>query len=76
MDWEPLAAIPCYTTAYLNTWYVAQCISILMIGLVPLGVNPQAMHVVGFSLGAHVSGLAGNNLQTALGVSFYRITGK
>ncbi|CAG9760475.1 unnamed protein product [Ceutorhynchus assimilis] len=75
VDWEPLAEIPCYTTAYLNTWYVAQCITILLVGLVPLGINPQIIHVVGFSLGAHVSGLVGNNLQKTLGSSFYRITG-
>ncbi|ENN71350.1 hypothetical protein YQE_11965, partial [Dendroctonus ponderosae] len=74
VDWKPLAEIPCYTTAYLNTWYVAQCISILMVSLLPLGVSPEIMHVVGFSLGAHVSGLAGNNLQKVLGSSFYRIT--
>ncbi|KAL1491515.1 hypothetical protein ABEB36_012102 [Hypothenemus hampei] len=75
VDWKQLAQIPCYTTAYLNTWYVGQCISILMVSLVPLGVDPTRIHVVGFSLGAHVSGLAGNNLQKALGTSFYRITG-
>ncbi|XP_066146072.1 phospholipase A1-like [Euwallacea fornicatus] len=75
VDWESLAQIPCYTTAYLNTWYVAQCISLLMVGLIPLGMNPQTMHVIGFSLGAHVSGLAGNNLRKTLGASFYRITG-
>ncbi|XP_030755425.1 phospholipase A1-like [Sitophilus oryzae] len=75
VDWKPLAEIPCYATAYLNTWHVAQCLSILVVSLMPLGINPKSIHVVGFSLGAHISGLAGNNLQKVLGTSFSRITG-
>ncbi|KAF7271109.1 hypothetical protein GWI33_015972 [Rhynchophorus ferrugineus] len=75
VDWQPLAQVPCYATAYMKTWHVAQCLSILVVSLMPLGINPKLIHVVGFSLGAHVSGLAGNNLQKVLGKSFYRITG-
>lgn len=76
VDWEPLASLPCYTTAYLNTWHVGQCISILAVSLLSLGISPGFVHVVGFSLGAHVAGLAGSNLKNALGHSFKRITGE
>lgn len=75
VDWEPLSSIPCYPTSYLNTWHVGQCVAVLAISLMPLGIHPHYIHVLGFSLGAHVAGLAGMNLKKAIGATFYRITG-
>ncbi|XP_018564369.1 lipase member H-A-like [Anoplophora glabripennis] len=75
VDWEPLASLPCYPTAFLNTWHVGQCLSILVVSLLPLGISPGFIHAIGFSLGAHVAGLAGSNLKNTLGYSFRRITG-
>ncbi|XP_057669345.1 pancreatic lipase-related protein 3-like [Diorhabda carinulata] len=75
VDWEPLSALPCYITAYLNTWHVGQCLSNLAINLTPYGINPQLTHIVGFSLGAHIAGFAGTNIKNSLGISFMRITG-
>ncbi|KAJ8935339.1 hypothetical protein NQ318_016632 [Aromia moschata] len=75
LDWERLSSLPCYATAYVNTWHVAQCLAVLAVSLMPLGINPHFIHVVGFSLGAHIAGLAGANLKQTLGYSFGRITG-
>ncbi|KAJ8968068.1 hypothetical protein NQ314_002507 [Rhamnusium bicolor] len=76
IDWEPLATLPCYATAYLNTWHVGQCLAILAISLIPLGIDPNSVHVIGFSLGAHIAGFAGSHLKNTLGYSFSRITGE
>ncbi|KAJ3642559.1 hypothetical protein Zmor_025324 [Zophobas morio] len=75
VDWGPLAEVPCYTTAYLNTWHVGQCIAILAVSLIPFGVNPNFLHLVGFSLGAHIAGFTGSNLKNVLNVVPARITG-
>ncbi|CAG9825648.1 unnamed protein product, partial [Phaedon cochleariae] len=75
VDWKPLASIPCYVTAYFNTWHVGQCLASLTANLVASGIGPYFVHVVGFSLGAHVAGFAGKNLKDVLGYSFMRITG-
>nr|XP_023024634.1 phospholipase A1 member A-like [Leptinotarsa decemlineata] len=74
VDWGPLALLPCYLAAYLNAWHVGRCLSILVIRLMALGVEPQFTHVIGFSLGAHIAGFAGMNLKNSIGYSFMRIT--
>jgi hypothetical protein len=75
VDWGPLSQIPCYATAYLNTWHVGQCIAILAVSLIPLGIDPSLLHLVGFSLGAHIAGFTGANIKRALKVRPGRITG-
>ncbi|CAH1100748.1 unnamed protein product [Psylliodes chrysocephalus] len=75
VDWEPLASLPCYVTAYLNTWHVGQCLGILSVNLLSYGITPSLTHVIGFSLGAHVAGFAGANIKNAVGFPFMRITG-
>src|SRR5699024_8637081 len=75
VDWGPLSEVPCYTTAYLNTWHVGQCVAILAVSLIPLGVNPSFLHLIGFSLGAHIAGFTGANLKKSLQVLPGRITG-
>lgn len=75
VDWEPLSELPCYVTAYINTWHVGQCVAIFAVSMAVLGFNPKGIHVIGFSLGAHVASFASNNLEKALGIPFGRITG-
>ncbi|KAJ8966508.1 hypothetical protein NQ317_019653, partial [Molorchus minor] len=75
VDWTNLASIPCYFTAYLNTWHVGQCIAILAVSLMRFGISPYLLHLIGFSLGAHIAGFAGANLKNTAGQSFGRITG-
>lgn len=75
VDWSYLAALPCYVTAFLNTWHVGQCIAVLAAGLVYQGVKPDAIHLIGFSLGAHIAGFAGNSYERLLGIPIKRITG-
>jgi len=41
-----------------------------------LGVNPSSIHIVGHSMGAHIAGVAGNEVQTQQGGAYInRITG-
>ncbi|CAH1995326.1 unnamed protein product [Acanthoscelides obtectus] len=75
VDWAPLGMLPCYPTAVINTWHVGQCVAVLAVSLVPLGISPTLVHVIGFSLGAHIAGFAGSHLNNVLGYSFGRITG-
>ncbi|CAG9864878.1 unnamed protein product [Phyllotreta striolata] len=75
VDWEPLASLPCYIFAYLNTWHVGECLGMLTINLVSYGITPSLTHVIGFSLGAHVAGFAGANVKDLIGLPFMRITG-
>ncbi|RZB39403.1 lipase member I-like [Asbolus verrucosus] len=75
VDWGALSEIPCYATAYLNTWHVGQCIAILAVSLIPLGIDPSFLHLLGFSLGAHIAGFAGANMKKILKVLPGRITG-
>lgn len=75
MNWDLLAALPCYATAVLNTWHVAQCIAILIVSLMQYGVDPYFTHIIGFSLGAHIAGFTGASLKNAMGHSVHRITG-
>ncbi|VEN41303.1 unnamed protein product [Callosobruchus maculatus] len=75
VDWGPLAILPCYLTAVINTWHVGQCVALLAVSLISLGISPAMVHVVGFSLGAHIAGFAGTHLNKVLGHSFGRITG-
>lgn len=75
VDWEQLAAVPCYVTAYINTWHVGQCLAIFAVSMLTMGFHPLKVHVIGFSLGAHVASFASNHLERSLGIPFGRITG-
>lgn len=76
MDWSPLAALPCYLTAFLNTWHVGRCLGVLAAALHRrLALPPSALHLVGFSLGAHVAAFASSHLHRTAGHRAGRITG-
>ncbi|CAH0555099.1 unnamed protein product [Brassicogethes aeneus] len=74
VDWAALSSIPCYATAYLNTWHVGQCVAVLAASLIYSGVHPDLIHVIGFSLGAHIAGFSGAHINRTIGIPFRRIT--
>jgi hypothetical protein len=72
VDWEAGALIPNYVRAAANTRLVGKQLSMLLEGLNRhLGLPFHNVHVIGFSLGAHVAGFAGAELK-----NLSRITGK
>lgn len=72
VDWEAGAVIPNYVRAAANTRLVGAQLARLLRGLTEnAGILPKDMHLIGFSLGAHVAGFAGNEL----GGNISRITG-
>jgi hypothetical protein len=72
VDWEAGALIPNYLRAAANTRLVGKQLSLLLQGLnAHLGLRFHSVHVIGFSLGAHVAGFAGAELK-----NLSRITGK
>jgi len=59
VDWGPGSAVPNYVRAAANTRLVGRQLAKLIRNLnVPLG----KVHMIGFSLGAHVAGFAGAEL--------------
>nr|CAD7589660.1 unnamed protein product [Timema genevievae] len=73
VDWEKGAANS-YPAAVANTELVGRQMSLLLFDMLTLGANPAKMHVIGFSLGAHIAGCAGHILQNR-GIKLGRITG-
>nr|CAD7193722.1 unnamed protein product [Timema douglasi] len=73
VDWE-MGAANSYPAAVANTELVGRQMSLLLFDMLTLGANPSKMHVIGFSLGAHIAGCAGHILQNR-GVKLGRITG-
>lgn len=61
MDWSPLCQGPCYPTAVYNTRHAGKCAAQLVLRLRELGI--EDIHVIGFSLGAHVTNFIANNLK-------------
>lgn len=71
VDWENGATFPNYVRAATNTRLVGKQLAMLIKNLQDYkGLNLTRTHIIGFSLGAHVSGFAGAELP---GLS--RITG-
>lgn len=78
-DWGKLAQLPCYPTAVFNTKQAGECIGEF---LTKFKSNFESIddfkevHMIGFSLGAHVVSYASNVIQDSLGILMNRITGK
>ncbi|XP_077287742.1 pancreatic lipase-related protein 2-like [Arctopsyche grandis] len=73
VDYMPLARDPCYVTAVLNVPTIGKCAAQLIDELViRKDIALERFHVIGFSLGAQVSGEIGNHLQVG---KLDRITG-
>lgn len=62
VDYSAYAQNPCYYPwAVANSRHVAKCLAQLMDALIALGYyEPKQFHLIGFSLGAQVAGLAAN----------------
>lgn len=76
MDWTKGARGPQYATAAANTELVGRQLAILLIDMIEGGgLNPKNIHLVGFSLGAHVAGSASEILKMK-GHLIGRITGE
>lgn len=71
MDWEGGATLPNYVRASANARLVGKQVAMLISGLnEKLGLPLNDVHLIGFSLGAHVAGFAGAELK-----NLSRITG-
>lgn len=75
VDWEKGAAGPAYAIAAANTQLIGRQLAILIMGMVTLNGDPRRIHIIGFSLGAHVAGFAGKALKLN-GITVGRITGE
>nr|XP_023024633.1 inactive pancreatic lipase-related protein 1-like [Leptinotarsa decemlineata] len=53
VDWSPLNQAPCYLSALINIRHVGSCSAQLVVRLLEHGATD--IHVIGFSLGAHVA---------------------
>nr|XP_022917694.1 lipase member I-like [Onthophagus taurus] len=60
IDWGSIAQGPCYPAAVYNSRIAGKCSALLIERLKELHV--ENIHVIGFSLGAHVSGFIANAL--------------
>ncbi|XP_073822449.1 pancreatic triacylglycerol lipase-like [Musca autumnalis] len=69
VDYEPLAALPClYPWAIENSRVVAKCLAEVLKELVANGIyTPKNIHIIGFSLGAQIAGLAANYMDFRIG---------
>lgn len=78
MDWGKLSKLPCYPGAVFNTKQAGECVANFLLKLAPLFGDESditKIHLVGFSLGAHVVSFASNIVRKSIGVMFERITG-
>ncbi|KAG4068087.1 hypothetical protein HA402_001512 [Bradysia odoriphaga] len=70
VDWSPLAPSPCYLSAVHNIKHVGACIAQLVERILDLGTDK--IHVIGFSLGAHITNYIAVNMKS---FKIPRITG-
>ncbi|XP_026485773.2 uncharacterized protein LOC113393211 [Vanessa tameamea] len=71
VDWEGGATMPNYLRAAANTRLVGKQLAMLLQGLAQhIDLRFEDVHLIGFSLGAHVAGFAGSELK-----NISRITG-
>lgn len=73
VDWEK-GAKPQYTQAAANTQIVGRQLGIFLLHMINKGMKAEDIHLIGFSLGAHVAGCASEFLKTR-GYLIGRITG-
>ncbi|CAB3381367.1 Hypothetical predicted protein [Cloeon dipterum] len=62
LDWRAYSNMPCYPSAVLNTWQAGRCTAEVLQLLAKWSGAPRRfffdLHIIGFSLGAHVAGFA------------------
>jgi acetyl esterase/lipase len=61
VDWSGGNQFP-YSQAVANTVMVAAVIRQLLQAMINVGAQPQQMHLIGHSLGAHISSYVGSDL--------------
>lgn len=71
VDWSSLAPAPCYPSAAQNTRHAGKCIAQLIERIKDGGT--ENIHLIGFSLGAHVTNFVANNVNN---FKIPRITGR
>lgn len=71
VDWSVLALSPCYMSAVYNTRHVGKCVAQLVELIKKTGTDD--VHVIGFSLGAHVCNYIARSLED---FRLPRITGR
>ncbi|KAI1304198.1 Pancreatic triacylglycerol lipase [Halotydeus destructor] len=75
VDWKKATSIMFYFRSVINTQLVGRQLAVLLEQLrVHRGVSMDSVHLVGFSLGAHVSGYAGRWLQSQYNQTIGRIS--
>ncbi|XP_077563912.1 pancreatic triacylglycerol lipase-like [Haemaphysalis longicornis] len=77
VDWSAGSTFPYYMAASANAALVGRQISVLLqqlISLHPYSLNAKRIHLVGFSLGAHVVGFCGRHFYNATATKIGRIT--
>ncbi|XP_055381689.1 uncharacterized protein LOC129612195 [Condylostylus longicornis] len=76
VDWGRLVILPCYPSAAVNTKQAGECIATFLQNLQKINseFEPNNVHIIGFSLGAHVAGFASNALEKSIGKKINRIT--
>ncbi|KAF5287804.1 hypothetical protein FQR65_LT12172 [Abscondita terminalis] len=74
VDWEKGARGPQYPNAAANTEVIGRQLGILLLHLIDYGLHPNLLHLIGFSLGAHVAGCAAEVVKNE-GFLIGRITG-
>lgn len=67
VDWGRLAKFPAYFSVARRCEEVGSYLGSLLLYLFELGADPAALHIVGFSLGAHIAGY------TSLAITPHRI---
>ncbi|KAG8171283.1 hypothetical protein JTE90_022951 [Oedothorax gibbosus] len=76
VDWKKGAEVLVYTNAVANTWVVGAEMGNFIVQLVEKnGLNVADVHIIGHSLGAHISGYAGKWVKNKLQKPVGRITG-
>lgn len=75
MDWSTAARGPQYTLAAANTEVVGRQLGIFLFEAIKRGLDPSSVHLIGFSLGAHVAACA-SELLKGKNILIGRITGK
>ena len=74
VDWEKGASSP-YSAAAANTELIGRQVGLLLLDMLTVGADADDIHVVGFSLGAHVAGCAGQVVKSR-GRMLGRISGE
>lgn len=74
MDWSIGARGPTYGIAAANTEVIGRELGILLYQMIKRGLDPKNIHLIGFSLGAHIAGCASDYLKSK-GLLIGRITG-